>query len=167
MEEDTCREYACSGILLHHSLLIRQLFTRNIQAKRSALLYVLIRQRKLCYADGTMAQGNFKTLIVWLILNGKTEEALRLLAEDYKVNVPTLKVGLPKGRKITAFGCYTSKNETISLQNSDVLANPFVVLHEFYHHLRSRSVDKIHKGTEKNADKFAKDYMATYYRFGA
>ena len=109
-----------------------------------------------------MAQNNFKPLVVWLILNGKPEEALALLAKNYKVNVPELKVGLPKKHKITAYGCYTAKNETISVSNSDVIANPFVILHEFYHHLRSRSVDKMHKGTEKNADKFAMEFIEAY-----
>ena len=100
--------------------------------------------------------------MVWLILNGKTEEALELLAENYSVNVPKLKVGLPKGHKIKAFGCYTAKNETISVLNSDVLANPFVIIHEFYHHLRSKAVDKMHRGTEENADKFALDFLREY-----
>ncbi len=109
-----------------------------------------------------MMQDNFKPLAVWLILNGKPEEALVLLAKNYKVNVPELKVGLPKGHKIKAFGCYTSKNQTISVLNSDVMVNPFVILHEFYHHLRSKSVDQMHKGTEKNADKFALDFLQEY-----
>ena len=109
-----------------------------------------------------MAQDNFKPVVVWLILNGKTEEALTLLAKNYKVNVPTLKVGLPKGHKIKAFGCYTNKNETISVLNSDILANPFVIIHEFYHHLRSKGVDKMHRGTEKNADKFAIEFLREY-----
>jgi len=109
-----------------------------------------------------MSQDNFKPLVVWLITNGKTEEALTLLANKYQVNVPTLKVGLPKGHKIKAFGCYTSKNQTISVLNSDVLINAFVILHEFYHHLRSKAVDKMHRGTEKNADKFAMEFIAAY-----
>jgi hypothetical protein len=109
-----------------------------------------------------MAQENFKPLVVWLILNGKPEDALELLAKKYQVNVPDLKVGLPKGHKIKAYGCYTSKNQTISVLNSDVLVNPFVVIHEFYHHLRSKSVDRMHKGTEKNADKFALDFIGAY-----
>ena len=109
-----------------------------------------------------MAQENFKPLVVWLILNGKPEDALELLAKKYQVNVPDLKVGLPKGHKIKACGCYTSKNQTISVLNSDVLVNPFVVIHEFYHHLRSKSVDRMHKGTEKNADKFALDFIEAY-----
>ena len=109
-----------------------------------------------------MEQDNFKPLVVWLILNGKTEEALELLSKNYNVSVPQLKVGLPKGRKITAFGCYTNNNKTISVQNSDILANPFVVIHEFYHHLRSKGADRMHKGTEKNADKFAIEFINAY-----
>lgn len=101
-------------------------------------------------------------MVVWLILNGKPEEALALLAKNYKVTTPKLKVGLPKGRKASAFGVYTPKNETISVLNSDALMTPFVILHEFYHHLRSRAVDKQHKGTEKNADKFATEFIKAY-----
>jgi Zn-dependent peptidase ImmA (M78 family) len=112
--------------------------------------------------EGCMLQASFKPKVVWLILNGKPDEALTLLAENYKVTVPKLKVGLPKGRKATAFGVYTSKNETISVLNSDVLVNPFIILHEFYHHLRSRGVDKQHRGTEKNADKFAVEFIEAY-----
>jgi hypothetical protein len=112
-----------------------------------------------------MVQENFKPLVVWLILSGKPEEALELLAKNYKVKVPDLKVGLPKGHKITAFGCYTSKTQTISVLNSEVFLNPFVILHEFYHHLRSKSVDMMHKGTERGADKFALDFIAEYQIF--
>ncbi|MGA3060868.1 MAG: hypothetical protein ABSD92_10920 [Candidatus Bathyarchaeia archaeon] len=112
-----------------------------------------------------MSQDNLKSNVVYLILNGKTEEALTLLSNTYKVRTPKLKVGLPKGHKIKAYGCYTSKNETISVLNSDAVANPFVILHEFYHHLRSKAVDKMHKGTEKNADKFAIDFIEAYKSF--
>ena len=114
-----------------------------------------------------MLQTNFKPTVVWLIVNGKTEEALALLAKNYKVNVPKLKVGLPKGRKATVFGVYTPKNETISVLNSDVFVNPFVILHEFYQHLRSRALDKQHRGTEKNADKFAIEFIKAYKAVGA
>ena len=75
---------------------------------------------------------------------------------------PLLKIGLPKGHKNNIYGCYTAKNTTISVLNSDILGNPFVILHEFYHHLRSKSVDKQHKGTEKNANKFAIDFIREY-----
>lgn len=107
-------------------------------------------------------QANFKPAIVLLILNKQTEEALEMLAKNYSVNIPNLKIGLPKGHKNNVYGCYTPKDTTISLLNSDMLGNPFVVLHEFYHHLRSKSVDKQHKGTEKNADKFAIEFLKEY-----
>jgi Zn-dependent peptidase ImmA (M78 family) len=109
-----------------------------------------------------MVENNFKPLIVWLILNGKTENALELLAKNYNVTVPSLKVGLPKKHKTKAYGTYTAKNQTISVLNSDVLTNPFVVIHEFYHHLRSKGVDMRHRGTESNADKFASDFIFAY-----
>jgi hypothetical protein len=109
-----------------------------------------------------MEQQNFKPQVVWLILNGKAEEALMLLAENYKVEVPSLKVGLPKGHKIKIYGCYTAKTKTISLLSSDFINNPFVILHEFYHHLRSKRVDKMHKGTERGADNFALDFIMEY-----
>jgi len=104
---------------------------------------------------------DFKSVVVLLILNGKPEDALDILSKTYNVSTPKLKVGLPKGHKTGAYGCYTSKTETISILNSDMLNNPFVILHEFYHHLRSRNVDKVHKGTEKNANKFALDFIKT------
>jgi Zn-dependent peptidase ImmA (M78 family) len=103
-----------------------------------------------------------KPYVVWLIIDKQAEEALALLAKHYGVNVPNLKVGLPKGRKKTAVGVYTPKNETISVFNSDTLSNPFVILHEFYHHLRSKAVDKQHRGTEKNADRFAAEFLMEY-----
>ncbi len=109
-----------------------------------------------------MEPDNFKAFVVSLILSGKTERAIELLAGEYQVSVPALKVGPPKKHKIKAFGCYTAKNQTISLQNSDVLTNPFVILHEFYHHLRSKAVDRMHRGTEGNADKFAVDFITEF-----
>jgi len=102
-----------------------------------------------------------KPLIVWLILNQKTEEALTLLAGHYRVALPNLRVGLPKGHRKNVLGCYTPKNRTISLLNSEVIGNPFVILHEFYHHLRT-SVSKQHKGTERNADTFANEFLEEY-----
>jgi hypothetical protein len=103
-----------------------------------------------------------KPFIVSLILNHQPEEALDLLSKEYSVNVPRLKVGLPKGHKKRACGVYQPRNETISVLNSDTLGNPFVILHEFYHHLRSKAVDKLHRGTEKNADRFATDFLTEY-----
>lgn len=106
-------------------------------------------------------EDRFKALIVWLILNGKTEKALELLAKYYKVDVPKLSVGLPKGRKRKALGCYSTKSKTIFVLNSETLKQPFVIIHEFYHHLRT-NVNTKHKGTEKYADKFAEEYIKAY-----
>jgi len=106
-------------------------------------------------------EQKFKASIVWLILNGKTEKALELLAEHYSVEVPKLKVGLPKGRKKKALGCYSAKNETIFVLNSDTLKEPFIILHEFYHHLRT-ALDRKHRGTERYADEFSKEFIQAY-----
>ena len=114
--------------------------------------------------DDRMEKDNFKPYVVWLILDGKTEDALETLANHYAVTVPKLRVGLPK-RHTKAFGCYTNKTQTIAVLNSDIFLNPFVILHEFYHHLRSKSVDKMHKGTEGNADKFAIDFLKEYQNY--
>ena len=106
-------------------------------------------------------EPKFKAFIVWLILNGKTEKALQLLAEHYSVNVPKIEVGLPKGRKKKILGCYNAKKGTIFVLNSNMLREPFIILHEFYHHLRT-ALDTKHKGTEKYADKFAKEFIQAY-----
>jgi len=107
-------------------------------------------------------QDNFKTAIVALIIDKQTEKALELLAKHYAVETPKLKVGLPKGHRNNVYGTYTAKSATISVLNSDILGNPFVILHEFYHHLRSKAVDKMHRGTEKNADKYATEFIREY-----
>lgn len=107
-------------------------------------------------------QRNFKAYIVYLILNRQTEEALELLAKHYNVETPKLVIGLPKGHKTHVYGTYSPKNQTISLLNSDALGNPFVILHEFYHHLRTKNVDRQHRGTEKNANKFAVEFLREY-----
>jgi len=44
-----------------------------------------------------LTDAGFKAQIVQLILNGKTEDALDQLAEEYQVSVPSLRIGLPKG----------------------------------------------------------------------
>jgi hypothetical protein len=103
----------------------------------------------------------FKATIVWLVLSGRTEEALGLLAKHYRVTVPFLKVGLPKKHRKDTLGCYEGKSQVISVLNSDRLKDPFVILHEFYHHLRT-SVDLKHRGTERNANAFAKEYIQAY-----
>lgn len=103
----------------------------------------------------------FKAAIVWLIANGKTEEALKKLAQHYNVEVPKLRVGLPKGHKTRIQGCYDPKSNTISVLDSDVLKQPFTILHEFYHHTRT-GLDARHRGTEKYANEFAMEFIQAY-----
>lgn len=96
---------------------------------------------------------------VKMIQEGRTEDALEILSEYYKVQTPKLKIGLPK-RCRKAYGCYVAKEKTIYLRSSDEYTNPFVVLHEFYHHIRWRLGS--HRGTEKHADKYALQSIQYY-----
>jgi len=107
------------------------------------------------------SEFEFRVSTVQLILNGKVEEALELLSDRYSVGLPRIRVGLPNRHRKNTLGCYTAKNQTISVLNSDTLKDPAVVLHEFYHHLRT-SVDKKHRGTEKYAYEFAKEFVQAY-----
>jgi hypothetical protein len=106
---------------------------------------------------------HFKAKIVQLILQGQTDEALNMLSNHYNVDIPRLKVGMPKGHG--KVGCYVSKTKTIHVANREKFGDPFVVLHEFYHHLRT--VGGKHLGTEKNADKFAQEYIKAYKEFAS
>jgi len=112
-------------------------------------------------ADRKRSETQFKAFVVHLILNGNAEEALEQLAKHYNVSLPIIQVGLPGRHRTKALGCYTAKNQTIHVLNSDVLKEPFTILHEFYHHLRT-SIDKKHKGTEKYASQFARDFILAY-----
>lgn len=116
--------------------------------------------------DDKTSERSFKAYVVWLVLSGKAEVALQMLAKKYKVSVPKMKVGLPKRHKTKARGCYVTEDGIIYLQNSDALMNPFIILHEFYHHLRT-SIDKKHKGTEKYADRFAREFLEAYQSYDA
>jgi hypothetical protein len=89
---------------------------------------------------------------VRLIAEGRAEEAIEELSRFYNVPPPRMRVGLPR-RCRRALGCYVAARRTIYLRSSDEYVNPFVVLHEFYHHIRS--VLGKHRGTERHADAFA------------
>lgn len=111
-----------------------------------------------------MEEQEFKAAIVWLIANGKTEEALERLARYYGVCIPKLKVGLPKGHKVRTLGCYDARTKTISVFHSNALKEPFVILHEFYHHART-GIDTKHRGTERYANEFAGKFIRAYQSF--
>jgi hypothetical protein len=103
--------------------------------------------------------GAFKTEVVRLILVNDAEKALASLAEIYNVDTPSLRVGIPKGH-VTVSGCYVLEKETIYVASSDGLTDPFLILHEFYHHLRS--ISGRHMGTERYANRFAREYIEEY-----
>jgi len=102
----------------------------------------------------------FRIEVVRLILNGKVEIALGLLSKHYGVREPALRVGTVKRhRKVLA--CYVEKERRIYLSNSSFLTDPFVVLHEFYHHLRASGVQKSRQ-VEKRADLFALAFIEAF-----
>jgi len=102
-----------------------------------------------------------KALVVELILRGRTEEALRILSEAFKVEPPRIRVGLPKGRS-SALGVYDPKRRTIWVRNQKCFSDPRVVLHEFYHHIRFFAGR--HRGTEKHANQFVQRFLEAYVR---
>jgi hypothetical protein len=103
----------------------------------------------------------FRAKVVYLILSRDTEEALELLSSHYGVVEPKLKMGMPK-RYSKNPACYVHKNRTIHVSRREVLWNPHVILHEFYHHLRS--VTDAQGGIEKYANSFARSYLEAYQK---
>ena len=106
-------------------------------------------------------ESKFKAAIVSLILTKDTERAVRLVSRKFKVRTPSLEIGHTKGKKL-ALAVYSVSSNSIAFAEMDHFFNPFVVLHEMYHAIRSTSGH--HRGTEKNADKFALDYIDQYRR---
>jgi len=107
-------------------------------------------------------ETDFRTRIVHLILSGNPEKALELLSKHYAVHTPELRVGTVK-RHRKVLGCYVEKEERIYVSKSEYLNSPFVVLHEFYHHLRSSQMTR-GKQAEKRANSFASDYLEDFRR---
>ena len=103
-----------------------------------------------------------KAKIVHMVLNKKTEEALQYLSKFYDIAPPEIVVGTVKGKRKTVYAVYVQKESKIYAINSDVFYNPFVILHEFYHHIRTKG--GIHRGSEKNANRYAKSFIDAYNR---
>src|ERR687884_518067 len=103
-----------------------------------------------------------KAKIVHMVLNKKTEEALQYLSKFYNITPPEIVVGTVKGKRKTVYAVYVQKEGKIYVINSDVFYNPFIVLHEFYHHIRMKG--GIHRGSEKNANMYAKSFIDAYNR---
>jgi Zn-dependent peptidase ImmA (M78 family) len=98
-------------------------------------------------------QGNVVRLIA---IERKPEEALDALCVHYRVERPVLRIGLPRGEK-KALGCYVHRERTIYISSEDYLFDPYVLIHEFYHHLRH--VGGKHRGTERHARDFALSFL--------
>src|ERR687883_63323 len=95
-------------------------------------------------------------------VNRKTEEALQNLSKFYNITPPEIVVGTIKGKRRSVYAIYVQKEGKIYAINSDIFYNPFVVLHEFYHHIRTKG--GIHRGSEKNADMYAKSFIEAFNR---
>jgi hypothetical protein len=107
-------------------------------------------------------EEDFKVLVVALILDSKTEDALGVLSKKYHVVRPKLGVGVVEGKTKGVAAVYSMKRKEILAAKREYLYDPFVMIHEFYHHLRSTSGR--HRGTEKQADKFSVDFISAYQR---
>ncbi len=110
-------------------------------------------------------EERFKAIVVAFVLDSSPEKALKLLCDHYRVPVPKLSVGVFKGRSKRVRAVYSGASKEIRAAKREYLYDPFVMVHEFYHHLRT--VGGEHRGTEKNADRFALDFIGAYNRFAA
>lgn len=102
----------------------------------------------------------FKARIVQMILDKETERALLILCKFYKISPPKIAVGTIKGKRKTVYAVYVQNESKIYCMNSDVFYNPFIIIHEFYHHLRT--IAGLHRGSEKHANKYAKGFIDSY-----
>jgi hypothetical protein len=101
-----------------------------------------------------------KAKVVYMILNRKTEEALQKLSSFYNIAAPEIVVGTVKGKRRTVYAVYVQRERRIYATNSDIFYNPFIVLHEFYHHVRTKG--GVHRGSEKHANMYAKSFIDSY-----
>ena len=108
-------------------------------------------------AGCVLNEQEFRARIVSSILEGRPENAIKLLSKYYGIGEPSLRVGTVKGhRKVLA--CYVEKERRIYISRSELLTNPFIILHEFYHHLRASSTAK-NAQVDKRADLFALNFV--------
>jgi len=107
--------------------------------------------------SNALDEANFQGKIVRLIaMERRPEEALDALCAHYRVERPALRIGLPKGEK-RALGCYVHRERTIYMSSEEYMFDPYVLIHEFYHHLRN--VGGKHRGTERHARDFALSFL--------
>ena len=110
-------------------------------------------------SNPTFNERQFQDRVVQLIsIERRPEDALELLSKHYRVDMPALRIGLPRGEK-RALGCYVHREKTIYISSQEYLYDPYVLIHEFYHHLRN--VGGKHRGTERHAKEFALSFLRT------
>lgn len=85
-----------------------------------------------------------------------------MLCKHFEVSELKLGVGVFKGRTKGVRAVYSGKKKEILAAGREYLYDPFTILHEFYHHLRSFAGE--HRGTEKHADRFAINFIQGYNR---
>lgn len=119
-------------------------------------MFVTSMHRSISLDDTTRAR------IVFMILNKRTEEALETLSMFYNTTPPQVVVGTIKGKRKTVYAVYVQKEGKIYATNSDIFYNPFIMLHEFYHHIRTKA--GVHRGAERNANMYAKSFIEAYNR---
>lgn len=108
------------------------------------------------------SEEEFRASVVALILDSKTEDAIDLLSRRYRVQRPRLGVGVVAGRNKGVAAVYSQGRKEILAARREFFYDPFVIIHEFYHHLRS--ISGRHRGTERQADKFALDFIEAHRR---
>jgi hypothetical protein len=104
-----------------------------------------------------------KAKIVRMILDKKTEKALEQLSEFYRLSTPQIVVGTIKRKRRTVYAVYVPAEQKIYALNSDIFYNPFVILHEYYHHMRSKL--GVHRGSERHANAYAKSFIDSYRKY--
>ncbi len=111
------------------------------------------------------SEETMKATVVALILDSNPEEAIEKLSKWYKVSQPKLGVGVVEGKTKGVAAVYSQRRREILAARREFMYDPFVMIHEFYHHLRSMSGQ--HRGTEKQADRFALEFIEAYRRIAA
>ncbi|ABN69775.1 hypothetical protein Smar_0669 [Staphylothermus marinus F1] len=103
-------------------------------------------------SNGFISEEIVRAYATYLIVRGDAEKALSMLSIYYRIITPRIRIGLPK-KHSKALGCYDPVKKTICLRSSEEYRNPFVILHEYYHHLRNSRREYL--GNEKYADRYA------------
>ena len=99
-------------------------------------------------------------MIVATVLDMRPEDAIDLLSRHYRVERPKIGIGVLEGKTKTVRAVYSQGRKEILAARREHFYDPFVLVHEFYHHLRS--VGGRHRGTERQADEFALGFIRAY-----